>query len=123
MPPTEILQNWDKNKVIGYSIEYLEQLQNAQTKAANHLGISPIYSTATKTDTVTEWGLDGIKKIRSLTQKPLIAIGRMDADNAADVIKAGADCIAVVSAICSAEYPEKTSKKIKHQIQQQHENL
>ncbi len=124
MLPTEIQQKWDKNKAIGYSTEYLEQLENEQTKVANHLGISPIYSTATKTDTVTEWGIEGIKKIRALTPKPLVAIGRMDASNAAEVIKAGADCIAVVSAICASEDPKKVAEKIKSQIQQnQHENL
>ncbi|WBL21073.1 thiamine phosphate synthase [Zunongwangia sp. HRR-M8] len=124
VPPSEIQQKWNKNKSIGYSIEYLEQLENDQTKVANHLGISPVYSTKTKTDTVTEWGIDGIKKIRALTQKPLVAIGRMDAGNAAEVIKAGADCIAVVSAICASDNPKKAAEKIKTQIQQnQHENL
>ncbi|MEO2073317.1 MAG: thiamine phosphate synthase [Zunongwangia sp.] len=116
IPPTQIKQQWDKHKAIGYSIEYLEQLKNEQTEVANHLGISPVYSTATKTDTVTEWGIEGIKKIRTLTTKPLIAIGRMDAGNAGEIIKAGADCIAVVSAICASKYPEKTAKNIKTQI-------
>ena len=122
--PAEIQKQWKKYKAIGYSIEYLEQLENEQTEIANHLGISPIYSTDTKTDTVTEWGIDGIKKICSLTQKPLIAIGRMNAGNAREIIKAGADCIAVVSAICASEHPDKAAKNIKTEIHKnQNENI
>ncbi|MDN3593747.1 thiamine phosphate synthase [Zunongwangia endophytica] len=123
-PPSEIQQIWNHNKAIGYSIEYLEQLETEQTKIANHLGISPVYSTSTKTNTVTEWGIEGIKKIRNLTKKPLVAIGRMNASNAAEVIKAGADCIAVVSAICAANDPKEAAKEIKNQIQNhQNENI
>ncbi|GAB3502540.1 thiamine phosphate synthase [Emticicia fontis] len=115
-PPTEIRSRWGEKLQIGYSIEYLSQLDNAEAATANHLGISPVFATATKTDTVTEWGLEGIKLIRSLTDKPLIAIGNMNKTNASDVIKAGADCIAVVSAICSAENPEKAAYELKNEM-------
>lgn len=116
IPPTEIRKIWKGCQNLGYSIEYLEQLQNKETQAADCLGISPIFSTATKTDTVTQWGLEGITTIRNLTSKPLIAIGNMKQDNAEAVIKAGADCIAVVSAICSAANPEKAAYQLKNTI-------
>ena len=111
--PTEIRSRWGNQLQIGYSIEYLSQLDNEETSVADHLGISPVFSTNTKTDTVTEWGLEGIKKIRSLTDKPLIAIGNINADNAAEVMQAGADCIAVVSAICSAANPEEAARNLR----------
>lgn len=114
--PTEIRKAWKGCQSLGYSIEYLEQLYNKETAAADCLGISPIFSTATKTDTITEWGLEGITTIRSLTNKPLIAIGNMHLGNAEAVIKAGADCIAVVSAICSAPNPEKAAYELKNVI-------
>ena len=94
-----------QNKMIGYSIEYLSQLENEQTSVSDYLGISPVFKTSTKTDTITEWGLGGVAKIRSLTDKPLVAIGSIHMGNAREVIQAGADCIAVVSAICSAPDP------------------
>lgn len=105
-----------ENKIIGYSVEYLSQLQNEQTAVADYLGISPVFRTDTKTDTVTEWGLDGISKIRKLTDKPLVAIGNIHLENARDVIKAGADCIAVVSAICRASDPQKAAYELKNEI-------
>lgn len=105
-----------KDKIIGYSIEYLSQLENINTELSDYLGISPIFNTDTKKDTVTEWGLDGLSKIRSLTKKPLVAIGNINSYNAASIIKAGADALAVVSAICSAENPEKAAYEIKNEI-------
>ena len=116
MPPTEIRERWGNQLQIGYSIEYLSQLETNESATADHFGISPIFSTTTKTDTVTEWGLEGIRRIRSLTDKPLIAIGNMNKTNASAVMQAGADCIAVVSAICSAENPEKASYELRNEI-------
>ncbi|MDR2235484.1 MAG: thiamine phosphate synthase [Chryseobacterium sp.] len=105
-----------KNKIIGYSVEYLSQLENEQTSVSDYLGISPVFKTSTKTDTVTEWGLEGIAKIRALTDKPLVAIGNIHHGNAGEVIKAGADCIAVVSAICGAHDPQKAAYELKNEI-------
>lgn len=117
LPPADIRREWNAaNKIIGYSIEYIEQLQNEQIESADYLGISPVFGTATKTDTVTEWGLEGIIAIRQLTGKPLVAIGNMQLNNVKAVIDAGADCIAVVSAICSAANPEKAAYDLKNEM-------
>lgn len=105
-----------QNKIIGYSIEYLSQLENEQTAASDYLGISPVFKTSTKSDTVTEWGLEGITKIRQLTEKPLVAIGHVNLANAKNIINAGADCLAVVSAICSADDPQKAAYELKNEI-------
>lgn len=105
-----------KERIIGYSIEYLSQLGNEQTATSDYLGISPVFRTDTKKDTVTEWGLEGIAKIRQLTTKPLVGIGNLHQQNAGSVIRAGADCIAVVSAICGAEDPEKAAYELKNAI-------
>lgn len=117
MPPSFIKQLWTDCKLLGYSVEYMEQLHNDEVKYADYLGISPVFSTATKTDTITEWGLEGIQAIRQQTVKPLVAIGNMNESNAFDVIKAGADCLAVVSAICGADNPSKAAEAIRNQIE------
>ncbi|WP_068939591.1 thiamine phosphate synthase [Chryseobacterium timonianum] len=104
------------NKIIGYSIEHLDQLYNEQTTVADYLGISPVFKTKTKTDTVKEWGLEGITQIRQITKKPLVAIGNIHLENARAVISAGADCLAVVSAICSAADPQKAAYELKNEI-------
>ncbi len=114
--PVQIKNKWHKEKLIGYSIEFIEQLNNKQTATANYLGVSPVYSTPTKTDTVTPWGISGITNIRHLTEKPLVAIGNMCLKNVKPVLNAGADCIAVVSAICSASNPKKAAYELKNEI-------
>jgi len=115
--PAEVKKQWHDSIMLGYSIEYEEQLSNEQIQYADYLGISPVFDTKTKTDTVTTWGLHGIAKIRSLTKKPLIAIGNIHAGNAYDVIRAGADCLAVVAAICKAANPEQAAAELRNQIE------
>lgn len=117
MPPVLIREHWkEEKKLIGYSIEHLDQLNNKQTDISDYLGISPVFKTPTKTDTVTEWGLEGIRAIRALTQKPLIAIGNIHLKNAKAVLNAGADCIAVVSEICGADNPQQAAYELKNEL-------
>ena len=89
--------------IIGLSVETWEDVEKAQDLDVDYLGVSPVFSTPTKTDTKTPWGLEGLQKIRGYSRHPLVAIGGIDASNAQKIIKAGADAIAVVSAICSAK--------------------
>ncbi|RKS25039.1 thiamine-phosphate pyrophosphorylase [Flavobacterium endophyticum] len=114
VPPTHIRKEWKSCQSLGYSIEFIEQLQSKETEAADCLGISPVFHTPTKKDTVTTWGIEGIAALRKLTDKPLIAIGGMNAANAEAALKAGADCIAVVSAICAAADPQKAAYELKN---------
>ncbi|WP_127137658.1 thiamine phosphate synthase [Flagellimonas oceanensis] len=115
--PTSLRQEaFFKERIIGYSIEYLAQLDNEQAAMSDYLAISPVFKTDTKKDTVTEWGVEGVARIRGLTQKPLVAIGNLDMKNAKTVIEAGADSIAVVSAICGANDPEKAAYELKNTI-------
>lgn len=115
--PSFIRSTWKNCQSIGYSIEYLEQLQNKEALVSDCLAVSPVFKTSTKKDTVTEWGLNGIAQIKKLTTKPLITIGNMNKLNAYDVVKAGADCIAVSSAICLAKDPTKAAFEIRNQIE------
>lgn len=115
IPPSEIAEIWT-NKMIGYSIEYLQQFEQEEINFAHHLGISPVFSTPTKKDTVVEWGISGIQKIRTLTNKPLIGIGNMNFSNISEVLQAGANSVAVVSAICSSKDPYKEALLLKSKI-------
>lgn len=114
--PIAVRKRWHSCRGLGYSIECLSQLSKEETLAADYLGVSPVFNTKTKTDTVTEWGIKGISEIRSLTDKPLIAIGNMHLENVSDVIRAGADSIAVVSAICASDDPRKAANELKGRI-------
>lgn len=114
--PVDIRKHWPETKYIGYSVEYLAQLGNEQTAVSDYLGISPVFRTPTKADTVTEWGLEGIAAIRQLTEKPLVAIGNIHTGNVRQVMDAGADGVAVVSSICGAANPQKAAYELKNEI-------
>jgi thiamine-phosphate pyrophosphorylase len=98
--------------VIGVSAESLKDAIEAEKGGADYIGVSPIYATPTKTDTAPALGLEGLREIRNAVRIPLVGIGGLTKDNAADVIKHGADGVAVVSAIVSADNPELATKEL-----------
>ncbi len=98
------------DKIIGLSVENMEQVLDANALDVDYIGISPVFSTATKTDTAAPFGLEGLAKAVELSAHPTVAIGGMNAGTAADVFAAGADGIAVVSAIVSAEDPRAAAE-------------
>lgn len=100
------------DKLIGLSVENIDQLLEANKLDVDYVGISPVYGTPTKTDTAEPFGLKGLREAIELSVHPTVAIGGMNADTIADVIKAGADGVAVVSAICSAESPRAAAKRL-----------
>ncbi|MDF3821384.1 thiamine phosphate synthase [Leptospira sp. 96542] len=107
LPHTEARRFLGQNKIIGLSIEKKDDLINLENAdALDYLGVSPVFSTPTKTDTKTPWGLDGLRWARRNTKLPLVAIGGINESNAKEVIQAGADSIAVVSYLCSAKDPK-----------------
>jgi thiamine-phosphate pyrophosphorylase len=98
--------------IIGLSVETMEQAEEAAALAVDYLGVSPIYPTPTKTDVATSWGLEGLAKLRRASRHQLIAIGGIHAANAADVMAAGADGLAVVSALVAASNPEAAARDL-----------
>jgi thiamine-phosphate pyrophosphorylase len=116
LSPVMIRMQWPES-VLGYSLEHIDQLSTSHAMVADYIALSPVFQTATKTDTITEWGLDGIREVRSLTKHPLVAIGNIHAGNAAEVISAGADCLAIITAICSANDPERAASVIRNEIE------
>jgi len=89
---------------LGVSARTLDEALRAVDDGADHLGVGPIFdATTTKPDAARPLGLEGLARIRDAVGIPLIAIGGIDHDNAADVIAAGADGCAVISCIVGAE--------------------
>ncbi len=105
----EILKD---SMMIGISAESLGDAIEAEKGGADYIGVSPIYATPTKTDTAPPFGLEGLREIRNAVRIPLVAIGGLTKDNAGEVIKHGADGVAVVSAIVSADDPELATKEL-----------
>jgi thiamine-phosphate pyrophosphorylase len=82
---------------LGVSTHNTEQLAEAEKTSADYLAIGPIFATSSKADTDPVVGLEGLRRARELTSKPLVAIGGITRANARSVIEAGADAVAVIS--------------------------
>lgn len=86
-------------KIIGLSTHSLDQFRAGLMTSADYLAIGPIYPTTTKEDHEPVVGLDLIRAARALTERPIVAIGGITLERAPEVITAGADMIAVISAL------------------------
>jgi thiamine-phosphate pyrophosphorylase len=82
---------------LGVSTHNPEQLSEADLTSADYLAIGPVFTTSSKEKPDPVVGLDGVRRARKLTRKPLVAIGGITRANAASVIEAGADSVAVIS--------------------------
>jgi thiamine-phosphate pyrophosphorylase len=111
--PYEIVRKLMGQKaIIGLSVEKWEDVEASQKLDVSYVGVSPVFPTPTKPDTKDAWGLEGLAKIKAFSRHSLVAIGGINESNVREVIKAGADCIAVVSAICAASDPEVAARNI-----------
>ena len=99
--------------LIGLPLETMDQAREAEALDVDYLGVSPVFATPTKTDTAMPWGLDGLARLRAATGYTLVAIGGIGAANAASVLAAGADGLAVVSALCAADDPERAAAELR----------
>lgn len=95
--------------LIGISIETPAQAEGVE---ADYLGVGPIFSTATKPDAAPAWGLETLRAFRVSNKSTLVAIGGIHLANAPDVMEAGADGVAVVSALCAAPDPEAAARAL-----------
>jgi len=119
IPPYEIIKMKNAPQCIGWSLEDEKQLQDKKNMdCVTYLGISPVFVTPTKRNTITEWGIDGLRKLRRETACPLVAIGGIKATNTSEILHAGADSIAVVSAICSSQNPYFSALELSKMIEQ-----
>jgi thiamine-phosphate pyrophosphorylase len=86
-------------RLVGVSTHTDEQVRAAAATDAEYIAIGPVFATGTKTDAEPVVGLDGVRRARALTSKPLVAIGGITRENARSVIEAGADSVAVIGGL------------------------
>ena len=84
---------------VGVSTHTEEQVRLADASCADYVAVGPVFATGTKLDAEPVIGLDGVRRPRALTTKPMVAIGGITRANARSVIEAGADSVAVISAL------------------------
>ena len=95
--PESVRRLIGSNCWLGVSTHNAEQLQEADQTSADYLAIGPVFSTSSKDRPDPVVGLDGVRRARQLTRKPLVAIGGITRGNTASVIEAGADSVAVIA--------------------------
>ena len=87
------------SRLVGVSTHTEDQVQLAELSCADYIAIGPVFATGTKADAEAVVGLEGVRRARALTTKPLVAIGGIARANARSVVEAGADSVAVISAL------------------------
>jgi thiamine-phosphate pyrophosphorylase len=84
---------------VGTSTHTDEQVRLAELSCADYVAVGPVFATGTKLDAEPVIGLEGVRRVRALTRKPVVAIGGITRENARSVVQAGADSVAVISAL------------------------
>ena len=106
LTPSDARQVVAAGTIIGYSTHNPAQMREADQEPADYLAFGPMFGTVSKERPAPTVGLDGLRAIRPLTRKPLVAIGGITRDNAFTCWKAGADSVAVIADL----YPPDCTK-------------
>jgi thiamine-phosphate pyrophosphorylase len=98
-------------KLLGVSTHNLDQFKHATATSADYVAIGPVFSTSTKANPDAVVGIELIRRVRPLTDKPIVAIGGITLERAAEVFQAGADSVAVISDILLAPDPGQRARQ------------
>lgn len=94
---------------VGVSTHIPEQVRAAAATSGDYVAVGPVFPTSTKANPDPVIGLEGVRQARSLTGKPLVAIGGITRQNCRSVLEAGADSVAVISDLLDA--PRKSAEE------------
>jgi thiamine-phosphate pyrophosphorylase len=106
-----------KDRMIGISVATPVEAEAAEKGGADYIGAGPVFSTSSKRDLGPLLGLEGLRAIRQKVKIPILAIGGISSANVSDVISAGADGVAVISAIASAANPKTAATELIESIE------
>ena len=101
-----------QNRLIGISVNTIEEAQTAEKEGADYVGVGPVYFTSSKDKLPTILGLEGLRSVREKVHIPILAIGGLTTENSRAVISAGADGIAVISAIMGEDDISEATKSL-----------
>lgn len=102
-----------KNKIIGLSVETLDQVLLANDLPVDYIGVGAIFQATSKKDVTTFWGVHGLNAAAQLSKHPIVAIGGVNENNAETVIKAGAHGIAAIGAFHRTPDATITTKNLR----------
>jgi len=107
-----------RNFIIGVSVGSVEEARSAFAEGADYVAVSPVFATTSKNNAGTGHGLALIRRIRQETRAPVIAIGGIDETNVREVLSAGADGVAVISAVVGRQDIEEAARNIREIIRE-----
>jgi thiamine-phosphate pyrophosphorylase len=120
MPASLVRRLIGPDRLLGVSVHDEAEIIRAEQAGADYISLSPIFATPTKPDHLQPLGVDGIRRLAAASRLPVVAIGGIHRDNAAQVIRAGAVGICVVSAIIAAMDPGKAARELRHIVETAH---
>lgn len=103
LPPEAARRVLGAGGIIGISTHKDDQVRAAEAGEADYVAVGPVFRTGSKADAEPVIGLEGVRRARALTRKPLVGIGGITRENARSVIEAGADAVAVIGDLLVAE--------------------
>ncbi|MGH2460640.1 MAG: thiamine phosphate synthase [Chloroflexota bacterium] len=103
--------------IIGGSAGNLDELTTSLAAGVDYLGVGPMYPTGSKDDAGPAIGPAGLAEIRRRTELPIVGIGAVGADNVGPVIAAGADGVAVISAVIGADDPKAAARRLRQAVE------
>jgi thiamine-phosphate pyrophosphorylase len=119
LPVAEARRILRAEAIIGASAATVESARRAEAEGADYLGVGPIYPTGSKADAGEAIGLGPLAALRAAVSLPLLAIGGITADNAPEVIRAGAHGVAVISAVSDAEDMARATAELLQKVAQE----
>ena len=99
LPPRDARQLMGRDAMVGFSSHNVAQLCAAGGEPVDYVAFGPVFATASKLNPDPVTGIEEIRRCRSLIEKPLVAIGGITLENALDVLRAGADSVAVIAGL------------------------
>ncbi len=117
MAPADARKLIGHQRLLGLSVTEETELDTVDAKVVDYLVVGPTYQSLVKPDAALPIAVGGLAEIKAHTRLPVVAIGGLHAGNAGDVVSAGADGVAVVSAICSAVDPATAVREIREVVE------
>jgi thiamine-phosphate pyrophosphorylase len=118
IPGSDARKLLGSSKIIGISAGNMAEAEYAIAQGADYLGVGAIYSTLTKDDAGEPIGTSLLTQISNTWNMPMVGIGGINHDNAGKVITAGADGVAVVSAITASHMPRSSASMLLHNVRE-----
>lgn len=119
LPVAVARERLGEDAIVGRSVSSPEAAREAERAGADYLGVGAVFATGTKEtrESESEIGLETVRAVREAVDLPFVAIGGITAANAGEVVRAGADGVAVVSAIAAAENPTAATRELRGAIE------